>query len=242
MAKRILYRVAMLSALLPLFGASLTGQVAAQNAPTPPKYCNPCLFYAGDFDVNNSTANGLVNERNSTLEAGVFVPFIVPKLQKWDVTGLFVNLLTSTDTVPAKVNWQIRKHVSTGNQGIVIASGSASAKFGGSFNCTPVAVFCFGLVVKGMKLSLPPARYWMAVVPQCTGTSCDGQNYFLADVEDIPPHNHVGPLEPWDDSFFTSKHFGSYFEPTWGSAGACNGTGCDRFSVGVLGTKSVSGQ
>src|SRR5580700_507197 len=30
--------------------------------PTPPSYCKPCLFYAGDWDQYASDANGLANE------------------------------------------------------------------------------------------------------------------------------------------------------------------------------------
>ncbi len=238
MAKPIFRWMARLAALVTLLSASLVAQGPAHKTPTPPKYCSPCLFYGGDFDVNNSDENAVFNEVNSSADGEVYVPFHVPKQQKWRVTGLFVNLLSETNIAPSQVSWEIRKGVEAGSGGTLIASGVANSSYGGQFNCGGIAVFCFGLVMKGIKVSLPSGRYWLAVVPQCKGSSCDGGNdYFLVDVEDVPPHNYVGPLEPWDDSFWSSKSYSTFFDPTWGSSGACRGLGCDRFSAGVLGTK-----
>jgi len=60
---------------------------------TPPKYCRPCLFYAGDYDSNASDANGLANEFDIIISTGaaVYAPFIVPKGKIWTVTGLFTD-------------------------------------------------------------------------------------------------------------------------------------------------------
>jgi hypothetical protein len=228
-----------LTLVVSLLGTWSLAQDATRQAPAPPKYCKPCLFYGGDFDANTSGADALLNVKSSSADGEVYVPFTVPQQQQWNVTGLFVNLLNAqSTTVPSKVSWSIRKSVGAGKGGTVVASGTASSTFGGQFNCGGIAVLCFGLVMKGIKVSLPPGRYWLSVVPQCKGASCDGQGYFLADVEDRPPLNHVGPLEPWDDSFFSSTVLGKHFAPTWGSSGVCGASGeCDRFSAGVLGTK-----
>src|SRR5580700_2329019 len=37
---------------------------------TPPTFCKPCLFYAGDFDSTASDANGLANEVDVIVSTG----------------------------------------------------------------------------------------------------------------------------------------------------------------------------
>jgi hypothetical protein len=240
--KRIFYEMAFLSVLIPLLSVSLAARDTSQKTHTPPAYCEPCLFYGGDFDAWGTGADALINDNDSSINGEVYVPFTVPKQQKWQVTGLFVDLIDGAGgtVVPAKVKWEIRTSVSRGHGGTLVASGTASASFGGNVNCAPIDVLCFALVMKGINVALPSGRYWLAVVPQCKKTSCDGQLYALLDTEDLPPKNHFGPLEPWDDSFFSSTSFGGrFFEPTWGASGVCGDSGfCDRFSAGVLGTKA----
>jgi len=239
MAKRTV-RWMVVAALVPWLGGWLAG--APEKTHTPPAYCQPCLFYGGDFDAWGTGADALINDDDSSINGRVYVPFTVPKQQKWQVTGLFVDLIDGGGgtVVPARVKWEIREGVSAGHAGTLIASGKASSSFGGNVNCAPIDVFCFALVMKGIKVSLPSGRYWLAVVPQCRKASCDGQLYSLLDVEDHPPENRFGPLEPWDDSFFTSTSFSKpFFEPTWGASGICGGSGfCDRFSAGVIGSKA----
>lgn len=240
MAKRIFRWMLFLAALIVLLCGFSATQVATH---TPPAYCQPCLFYGGDFDGWGSGADALTDDNDASFDGVVHVPFNVPEQQQWDVTGLFVNLVDAGGTVvPAKVKWEIRKGVSAGHAGTLIASGTAQSSLGGDINCAPIDSFCFALVMKGIKVSLPSGRYWLAVVPQCRKSSCTGQWYSLLDAEDLPPKNRFGPLEPWDDSFFSSKSFGThFFTPTWGSAGVCGNAGfCDRFSAGVLGTKAKS--
>src|ERR1700693_4511105 len=82
--------------------------------PTPPSYCKPCLFYAGDFDSNASDANGLANEVDAIVSTGaaVYAPFIVPKGKTWTVTGLFTNNFMSSNTIdPPIIPYEIRKGI-----------------------------------------------------------------------------------------------------------------------------------
>jgi hypothetical protein len=231
-------------ALAAAMASSLVGSAAPQSATstrqadTPPKDCRPCLFYGGDFDFNNSAANGLLDEIAASRDGEVYVPFRVPTGHEWQVTGLLVHLISLTIVTPARVHWEIRTGVSTGHRGTLVASGKGRAIFGGRFNCGTIEFFCQSVVVRGINSALQSGRYWLSVVPECAGSGgCGNAEFFLADVEDNPPPNHYGPIEPWDDSFFTSKTLGAYFQPSWGSSGACGGIGCDRFSAGVLGTK-----
>lgn len=240
MAKRTVRWMVVLAALVPLLGGWLAAQRALQKTHTPPAYCQPCLFYGGDFDALDAAANALINDNDSYINGKVYVPFTVPEQQKWEVTGLFVNLIDGSGgtAVPAKVKWEIRKGVVAGHAGTLLASGTANSSFGGNVDCAPIDSFCFALAMKGIKVSLPTGRYWLAVVPQCKKTSCDGQWYAMLDAEDHPPKNHFGPLEPWDDSFFSSRSIAGYFfAPTWGACAASGGIGCDRFSAGVLGNE-----
>jgi hypothetical protein len=60
---------------------------------------------------------------------------------------------------------------------------------------------------------------------------------YLCDAE--PPHtNHRGWKVLNDDSYFNSSSFGTSWEPTSGSNGACAGVGCDAFSISVTGHKT----
>ena len=145
----------------------------------------------------------------------------MPKGQKWEVTGLFVNLIALSSVTPANVRREIRTGVSTGSGGTLLASGKTRAILGGEFDCGQSWVFCEGVVMKKIKVPLRRGRYWLSVVPDCAGSGgCGNTQFYVADVEDNPPPNHFGPIEPWDDSFFSSKSKGAYFEPTWGSSGA----------------------
>jgi len=86
----------------------------SHQAPTPPAFCKPCLFYAGDFDSDASDANGLANEVDIIVSTGaaVYAPFIVPKGKTWTVTGLFTdNLMEVARLDPAISPYEIREGI-----------------------------------------------------------------------------------------------------------------------------------
>jgi hypothetical protein len=201
------------------------------------------LWYSGDFNAKNSKANGVANEKDILVSKSVVsVPFQVPKGKTWNVSGMFGVVLSPENILdPARADWSIAKGVSAGNGGTVIASGTshATANF---LNCTRgVELYCSGILVKGLHVTLKAGKYWLTVVPYCTNPSdCGSQTFFLADEEDDPhPLNHVGPKNILDASYVTSKQFNFFYTPTWSPSGPCNGLGCDMFSAGVLG-KAVS--
>src|ERR1700733_1370992 len=85
-----------------------------RQSPTPPSYCKPCLFYAGDFDDYASDANGLANEFDIIVSTGaaVYAPFIVPQGKIWAVTGLFTdNFLEVGVLDPVIIPYEIRKGI-----------------------------------------------------------------------------------------------------------------------------------
>jgi hypothetical protein len=203
---------------------------------TPPSYCKPCLFYAGDFDSNASDANGLANEVDVIVSTGatLYTPFIVPKGKTWKVTGLFVNtFLGGAVLYPETSPYEVRT-------GIPAGGGS-----GGKLVChgrLPVTVkptegtdfgIVYGVFVRGIKgcALKGGVKYWMSVIPYCTDNSqyCSNFRGFVMN-DDGAMNYRYGPLEPANDSFFNSEYFGANWEP------ATEQQSSKRFSVGVEGT------
>jgi hypothetical protein len=214
----------------------LHASALAQNAkpPKPPHYCNPCLFYGGDYS-NIQNAQGISNEKDLLVaDSQVLVPFDVPKTQRWDAIGLFTNDVSTVGLIdPAQAVWSISTDVTQGSCGTALASGNSRATF------KPTGRSEFGLneyttLVKIKTVHLKPRRYWLATVPECTNTndsSCGSARYFASEFSGKPLHP-FGPPEPCNLSYFTSKTFGQ-------NCTLITGKGCNRSSAGVLGTKKA---
>jgi len=265
MVKQVLCSMAFVAGLIPFLGGSIAAQevpkskisdyflvrpsppVMSENlpkpevaTPTPPAYCNPCLFYGGDFDPSNPLADGLWNAVSYTafsppVSGEVLVPFTVPAKTLWFVEGLFTNNLSTVGVIdPKEANWSISTGVAPGIGGTIVKSGTAPATF------TPTGRSYSGfteytVMVQTPAILLVPGTYWMTVVPLCTNVAdskCTNAEYYLSDVEDTPPLNAYGPLEPNDLSYFESAFFGATY---YAAASWCEGIGCDRFSAGVIG-------
>jgi hypothetical protein len=209
-------------------------QPAAQ---TPPSYCKPCLFYAGDFDSNASDANGLANEVDVIVSTGAttYTPFIVPKGKTWTVTGLFtVNFMSLSHLDPDTVPYEVRKDIpkAGGNGGHLICHGKRTATVIESGNCdNGFGYDCWAVIANNIKgCRLPSGKYWLSVVPYCTTTgTCNDFRAFVAN-DDGAMNHRFGPLEPANDSFFNSVYFGAVWEPSSEQQSS------SRFSVGVEGT------
>jgi len=257
--KRMLFAAAVMAALAPMAvaqnsrlpQASLDREVDLQlpartaalgNAPhraqTPPDYCRPCLFYAGDFDSDASDANGLANEFDTTVSTGaaVYVPFIVPRGKTWTVTGLFTdNFLAIEILDPATSPYEIRKGIPAagGNGGKLVCHGKKKATL------TPVGQNYFGVYVYATKVehikgcSLHTGKYWMSVVPYCANAGkCNafGDYRGFEANDDGSMAHRFGPLEPANNSFFNSVYFGAIWQPSSEQQSS------SRFSDGVEGT------
>jgi hypothetical protein len=98
------------------------------------------LWYSGDFNLNNSKANGVTNEKDLLVsQSAVYVPFRVPKGERWKVTGAFGIVLSEIGTIdPAQADWSFSKGGSTGNGGKLIASRTSPATVN-FLNCTASA-------------------------------------------------------------------------------------------------------
>ena len=259
--KKMLFAAALMAALIPITEAqdsrlpeaSLDREVYVQvpartavldkpphRAPTPPKYCKPCLFYAGDFDEFASDSNGLANEFDIIVSSGAatYAPFIVPKGKTWTVTGLFTDNFLVVETLDPVVSpYEIRKGIPAagGNGGTLVCHGRKQATL------TPTAANWDGIYIYATKVEhirgcrLPAGKYWMTVIPYCTNpndSACtNGYRGFEANDDGAMAHR-FGPLEPANNSFFNSVYFGAVWEPSSLVQSS------SRFSDGVEGTSS----
>jgi hypothetical protein len=204
------------------------------QAQTPPSYCKPCLFYAGDFDDYASDANGLANEFDIIVSTGaaVYAPFIVPKGKIWTVTGLFAdNFLEVGVLDPVIIPYEIRKGIpkNGGNGGTLVCHGRKPATLTNTFLSEWFQIYATKVEhIKGCRL--PAGKYWMSVVPYCTNAaSCRNDRGFEANDDGAMAHR-FGPIEPANNSFFNSVYFGAVWEPSSEQQSS------KRFSVGVEGT------
>jgi hypothetical protein len=228
-----------------LLSLSALAQKAQES--TPPSYCKPCLFYGGDFDVNNLPV-ALQNQDAISLGYGaVYVPFAVPPNQTWTVAGLFSNNMeTVADIAPPQIEWSISTGISQGNPGTVIASGTTKASLaptGRSWNGMNEYT-ALGFLDANDVVTLTPGHYWMTAVPVCTYDAppkfpCTGARYYMSDVEDVPAPHAVG-FESTDESYWNLPGT-YYFLETGGPDGLCGqGGGCDKFSAGLIGTATLN--
>jgi hypothetical protein len=209
-----------------------------------------CLWYAGDYNDSLPTHNGLWNgfNPNYSTSGTVYVPFVVPKhhdekgekTTDWNVQGIFVNELLQdafgTGTSVSSADWSIVQGV--GTDGFPV-QGKMITICGGTDvpTLTPTGRTGYGipeytLLITGIGCPyLQAGTYWMTLVPTTPDVP------YLNDVEDVKPAHRLGPgWEPIDQSRWYSPDLLIYsFQPTTAVCGGV-GTGCDRFSAGVIGT------
>jgi hypothetical protein len=184
-----------------------------------------CLFYGGDFDINNPNANALANENDAIVGgnpygAATFQNFLISG-SSWNVTNMFTDNLSGLN--PSTGYWEIRTGMSEGNGGTLIASGT------NPLSHTLTGRIDFGYAeyrdeVNGLNLTLAPGTYWMAVVPQ---DPKDDNRSFNTNTFGL---NAVG-MQMSDRQFFNSAFFGAAF------INADNTGIFPTFSNGVIGTE-----
>jgi hypothetical protein len=258
--KKVFFAVALISTMIPLVVAQdgrlaeasldhamnmrVPAQVEALGHPphttlTPPKFCKPCLFYAGDFDSNASDANGLANEVDIIVSTGAttYTPFIVPKGKTWTVTGLFTNNFMTGEVVdPRMAPYEVRKGIpkSGGGGGQLVCHGRKPATLVTLAACQDFGFGCYATIVNTIKgCRLRSGKYWVSVVPYCTNPhdpACQNSYQAFVTNDDGAMKNRFGPLEPANDSFFNSIYFGAVWQPSSQQQTS------SRFSVGVEGT------
>ncbi len=163
--------------------------------------------YTGDFDPNNPLADSLANENDANVGgnpygAATYENFVVGSGGAW-VTGFWTNNLMNI--VPQTAYWELRKGVSEGNGGTIIASGTSVDQV------TPTGRSGFGYTeyqnyvdIGSYFIPLDPGTYWYAVVPQAPdqdGRSFNSNTFGL--------NGHGTFIK--DQQYFNSAHFGASF-------------------------------
>jgi uncharacterized repeat protein (TIGR03803 family) len=233
-------------------GGSTQAGVAFEVKPAQiaPSYCNPCLFYGGDFDLASPAADTFANENyipgGTAILSQIYSPFVVPAGQTWMVTGLFINSIAyPTALDPVATPWEIRTGIplAGGSGGSLVASGTNNASFtptGRNLGGVPEYTI---LVNFSTPVVLAAGTYWENVTPQCTNSSnsqctAEGFSGFLeSDMESEYGFNGYGPSEPWQDSFWNAADFGLTWANTYQVHLQRGEPGGDAFSAGVIGTK-----
>jgi hypothetical protein len=176
-----------------------------RNTPGPPKYCSPCLFYAGDW--NNTDPNwDAVADWDLPIygQAALYTPFSVPKGKTWTVTAIFANVgfISTNKMDPGMPEWSINSGMSPGNGGKVIASGrttNGTAKptgRKGKWAGLPEVIEYTVMVKLPKPVRLAGGKtYWESVVPPCTNThdsTCFQTIYYYETDTYDPTHTKPG--------------------------------------------------
>jgi hypothetical protein len=264
--KKIVFSIALCVALTLAVGSAMAQDLSIHATGTPgthvanpslhqpkaPKYCNPCLYYGGDWPDTDSNWVAWANADGGGFGGPVFLysGIKVPKGKVWTVTGLFSNnVFVGIDHfTPATPEWSIYKGMANGVAGTVVASGETKGKaavtgrsFSGDLEYTVS-------VKLPKKVVLKAGTYTEGVTPPCDTTqdsSCSSALFYETDSYDPsntnnPGANHVGPPPPAGNNFQNSTVFGLTYQQINGTY--CTSLGyqayaCNYMSAGVVGTQ-----
>ena len=237
----LLFSVAVAQDIQPPVTANLNvvcgSQAEAIHTPGAPPFCKgtSCLYYAGDFDSSASGANGLFNadDTGASEEGQVWVG--VKPTKAATISGATFNeFLTAGFTGTQPTPFQTQVGIKAGSAGKTVCNTSGTATMA-VYGEADFGFTQYSYTVKKLKKACKmragsKGATYVNLVP----TSASGYGY-LVDVEDAKPANHHGWKNDVDNSYFNGAIFGATYEATWGSSGACAGTGCDEFSIALTG-------
>jgi len=191
---------------------------------------HPCVFYAGDFNVNDPNANGLANE-NTLLVPDTWTYGEIKAPVSAHISASFGNHQpVAYDAIdPQQAMWEYRTGISEGNGGTLIGSGTGKAQF------TPTGRIAYGLypeyeLLTTTSVTVPAGNLWFSVQPQCTNagnSNCANAQYFESTTDgtnginssfSVPSDgtNAAGP-------FLNSAYFGFTFANWCTDLGICTG-------------------
>jgi hypothetical protein len=203
-----------------------------------PPFCPPktCLYYAGDFDSNDSNANALYNADDESADLLGQVWVGVRPAHDAIVTGVTFNQILygeGVGTNPTPFAIQVGIRPGQAGKTICSTSGNATASIYQYSETGSTWSYTIKKLSKPCKLKKGTV-YYVNMLP----TYGNGYYGYVVDVEDPKPANHRGWKNILDDSYFNSAAFGATYQPTWGPGGACHQTGCDAFSIALTGTET----
>jgi hypothetical protein len=214
MSAIFLKRVPIVAAMM-FVGAGLCGPMANAGSVT--------LWYNGDSDGRDAWVN-----QTGAPDGLVYDNFIVPTGDTYSITGVFSNDMMYTPGATTTAHWEIRAAVSSGNSGIIVASGDGAdtvTATGRSMN--------LGITVDeytnqvAVNVVLTAGTYWLAVAPDVSGQNSYISTTSGANAVGSPPGND-------GNSFFSSAFFGQSFVPL--SDASNEGPGTWDYSMGFIGT------
>jgi len=209
----------------------------SQNHNPSVSYCSgaSCLYYAGDFDSNNTGADGVCDANNPGLSSECWLWVGVKPKKNSTVKGSTFNILVYTTSLSTTTTpFQVQTGITAGNAGTVVCNTTGKATETATGR-TGFGLPEYSLTVKKLKKACSMKKgtiYFVNLQPQYNDSSSWD---FVSDVEDIPAMNHKGWATVEDDTYMDYPGAGYSYYPTWGSSGVCGGLGCDAFSIALTG-------
>jgi hypothetical protein len=123
-------------------------------------HASAVLWYSGNFD----SVTGVANEINTSIgDARVFDDFTVTDAAGWSIDRIWSNNMIGFTGI-TQASWSIRRGVSAGNGGTVVASGTSAATQTATGR-TGFGMTEYTIMVSGLDIDLDPGRYWLQVTP-----------------------------------------------------------------------------
>jgi hypothetical protein len=221
-------------AVLIAFFFTLALSAFAQSGP--PALCKPCLFYGGDYDQNDVNSASLDDENTLAFpDTSTYGALRVPGNHIILVEGILFQLQFdgTVKLDPNGVTWEIRKGVSEGNGGTVVASGQGFAEMqptgrggNGPEYTTAVKV--------NPPVTLNAGSYWFNITPPCLGKNdppCASNQYGVSNTTHRT-NSYRGIFQIPSQIFINSQHF-MYNWRNW--CDFIDGYACASLSFGLMG-------
>jgi hypothetical protein len=218
-------------------------QPAATHSAAVPGACSPCLWYAGDFDPNNPSAEADFNANDTfdSAENQVWVPFIAAPdgnpLHKHVLISAvtFNEMATTPNTNPPAdfdgMSFAFRTGVLSGNGGTLGKHGTCPATVVTYTGVSWVGLneYSFTCQLVGTKATKVATGtiYWVNVTPTFTVST----GAYLDNAIDLPELNQLG----WGDDMLNTFINGAYFGLNYTPATSVY-SGFEQFSVAIAGT------
>jgi uncharacterized repeat protein (TIGR03803 family) len=201
----------------------------SQNSGLPFCSGSSCLYYAGDFDSNDSNANALFNANDEAdgLDGQAWVG-VIPTQNATVTGGTFNEFLTTGAVGTNPTPFAVNTGMSVGNAGTTVCntSGNATATVYGE---SDFGLIQYSYTIAQLSESCPFTQgttYYVNLLPAYT-TSAYG---YVANVEDNPAPNHQGWANDLDDCFFNGAAFDADYT-------TCNTQGTfDELSIALTGS------
>ena len=176
--------------LAALVGLSiLTGWAQGQSGP--PAICKPCLFYGGDLNPTDPSAEAFLNEETINADAETYGAITIPKNHAVLVEGILFQIIIEDGERldPKSATYEIRTDITDGGGTLIAAGGSppvymqpTGRQFNGNLEYT-IAVRVNPPVQLDGGTKHPGTAYWFNLVPYCTNhgdPTCKTVQYFVS--------------------------------------------------------------